>query len=247
MTLPVPDTKIYKYHVANLRSLEIAIKNTALSARKAISEESDPAIDSFVRLYAFLIGAWAENRLKKLLFEENGFSQAGRSRVLSQPTQIDQWKKAVEVSFRRHYGIPKAKLSENTLPFAAYTRFTTLNEIIDKDLRSIIEVRNKLAHGQWIYPLNNDGTGVEQHKYQLINNENLLSLQFKFELVSNLCDIIHDLVVSLPTFERDFDEHYQHITNTRNNLKNRKYEKYVQNLVEKRKRGIERRKANNKP
>jgi hypothetical protein len=244
MTVPAPDAKLYRYHVANLRSLEIAIKNTALSARKAISKENDSAKDSFVRLYAFLIGAWAENRLKKLLFEQNGFSRDERNRVLSQLSQIDKWKKTVEVSFRKYYGIPRKKISENTLPFTAYIRFTTLNEIIDKDLRPIIEVRNRLAHGQWIYPLSDDGKGVEQHKYRLINNENLLSLQFKFKLVSNLCSIINDLVVSLPTFDRDFDMHYQHITNTRNNLRNRKYEKYVQRLVENRKQGIQRRKAN---
>lgn len=238
------DTELYRYHVANLRSLGIAIKSTALSARKAISEENDSATASFVRLYAFLIGAWAENRLKKLLFEEHGFSQIERDRVLRESAQLGKWKKAVEVSFRNHYGIPKAKLTANTLPHKAHARFSTLNVVIEKDLRSIIEVRNKLAHGQWIYPLNRKGTNIQQDRYQSINKENLLSVQLKFKLLSNLSDIIHDLVVSLPTFERDFAEHYQRMMHTRNNLRNRKYEDYAQNMIEKRKRGTEKKRDN---
>lgn len=243
MTGFIQEYKIYKYHVANLRSIEIALKNTARSARKAISEKNQPATNSFVRLYAFLIGAWAENRLKKMLYEKNIFSKKERIKVMNQTGLLDRWQKAVEAAFRKHFKIPKAKISQNSLPHTAYTRYSSLIEILDKDFRSVIEVRNKLAHGQWIYPFNNNETDIEQKKYLLLNKENLLSLQYKFKLISSLTDIIHDLFVSLPTFKRDFDLHFQHITNTINNLINRKYENYANSMIEKRKRGIQKRKV----
>lgn len=241
-----PNSKIYKYHVANLRSLEIAIKNTALSARKAISEENHPATDSFVRLYSFLIGAWAEIRLKKMLYEKNSFLGQERSKVITQSTLLCQWKKAVEIAFRKHFKIPSAEISQNSLSHTAYARFSSLVDILNKDLRSIIEIRNKLAHGQWIYPLNSDDTNIEQEKYRLLNKENLPSLQYKFKLISSLADIINDLIISLPTYKRDFDKHYRHITNTRSNLINRKYEHYIKNLIEKRRCGIQKRKQKRK-
>jgi len=244
MASPVSDSKIYKYHVANLRSLEIALQNTSLSARKSISEENNPATASFVRLFAFLIGAWTENRLKKLLFEDTGFGGQDRERVLNQGTQLEQWTKAVELAFRKHYKVPKAPLSEATLTFTSNARYLSLIGLLDKDLRLIIEVRNKLAHGQWIYPFNSNGDGIEQEKYKLLNLENLPSLQYKFSLISNLADIVQDLVVSVPTFERDFDIHFKQISNTKNNLKNRKYENYEKMLIDKRKRGIQKRKIN---
>jgi len=235
------DDKLYKFHVSNIHSIEIALNHSALAARKAIAEQNNPAIKSFVSLNAFLLGAWAENRLRKLLFENNGFRAVERTKILSQQSQIDQWLKLIEISFRKHYNVPHALLNDTNLPFMASAQYIVLSDILDKDLRSVIEVRNKLAHGQWVYPLNSDGTNLEQEKYQLLNSENLPSLQYKKLLLTSLSDIIHDLVVSLPTFERDFNKNYKNITNTRNNLKNRSYEKYEQQLIEKRRRGIEKR------
>jgi len=245
--MAITNEKLYRYHVTNIRSVEIALNQSALAARKAIAKKNNPAIKSFVSLNAVLLGAWSENRLKKLLFENNGFSDAERTIILSQQSQIDQWLKLTEVSFRKHYNVTNAPLNSSNLPFTANAQYAELTSILDADLRSIIELRNKLAHGQWIYPLNSDGTDLERGKYQLLNAENLLSLQFKKSMLNSLSDIIHDLVVSLPTFERDFNKNYKKITNTRNNLKNRSYQKYEQQLVEKRKRGVAKRvKVHNK-
>lgn len=241
MTIFPPISKLYKYHVANLRSIEITIKSTTLSARRAIAEENQQATDSFVRLCAFLLGAWAETRLNKLLFEPKGFQDVERQLILSQSTQLENWQKAIEVAFCKQYKVPSAKLTDNTLPFTAFARYSVISDILDTDLRSVIEIRNKLAHGQWIYPLNNDGTDVEANKFKQLKFENLPSLQCKLSLISSIADIIHDLIVSITTFERDFDSHYKQITTTRNNLKNRKYSEYANKLIEKRKRGIEKR------
>lgn len=243
MAAPISRTKIYKYHVTNLRSIETALKNTALSARKAISEENEIATRSFTSLYSFLVGAWAENRLKKVLFENNGMANSERDTVLSCTSQIDQWIKAVEVAFRKHYEIPRAIINNSNLPYTAFARYSALNEILNDDLRAIIEIRNKLAHGQWVYPFNSDQTGIEQEKFNYLQKENLPSIQYKFRLISSLSAIIHDLIVSLPTFERDFDKNFKMITNTRLNLENRSYETYKKSLIKKHKRGIEKRKT----
>jgi len=237
-----PDHKLYQFHVSNLRSIEIAINNTALSARKAIAEKNQNAITSFVRLYSFLLGAWAETRLSKLLFEKNGITQDERRIVLSQQTQSERWHKAVEIAFRKQYNIPSAPLTEKTLPHSAFSRYASLVDILNNDLRSIIEIRNKLAHGQWVYPLNNEGSDVETEKYNSLRQENLLALKFKMSLITSLALIIHDLFVSMPTFERDFDEHYKQIITTRTNLQRRSYDKYAQMLIDKRQRGIAKRK-----
>jgi len=240
---PKPDHKLYQYHASNLRSIEVAIKNTALSARKAISEQNIKAVESFIRLFSFLIGAWAETRLLKLLYEPTGISVDDREVVLSQP-QIERWHKTTEIAFRRKYAVSRAGLSRTTLSHTAYTRYTTITEILNSDLRLIIEVRNKLAHGQWVYPLNNEGNDVESDKFRILQQENLLSLQFKKELLTNISLIVNDLLVSLQTFERDFDRHYRQFMTTKTNLQKRSYEKYAQMMIAKRLRGIEKRRHN---
>jgi hypothetical protein len=236
-------TKLYKFHVANLRSLQLALENTVLSARKAISEEQKEGIQSFTRLYAFLVGAWTETRLQKLINENAAFTVPHKEIISGQRTQLDQWLKSIELSFRKHYNLPNAEISEQNVPHTAFHRYESVVDIINCDLRPVIEVRNKLAHGQWVYPLNSDSTDVEQDKFTLINHENILSLQFKFALISKVAEIVHDLAVSPPTFERDFDAHYKHIVEIRRNLKNRSYDQYRDQLIQKREKGIRKRRA----
>lgn len=243
--MPASNQKLYQYHVKNNHSVEIALKNASLAARKAIAEENVPGTKSFVSLYAFLLGAWAENRLKKLLYESPGLTANERNLVSVKSSQFEKWEKLIEVVFRKHYQVPAAALDDSSLPFTAAARYKALNEILNQDLKSVIEIRNRLAHGQWVYPLNSDENDIEQGKYQALNQENIAALQYKKSMITSLADIAHDLVVSLPTFERDFDKHFKQTSNTRKNLKNRSYQKYAENLIEKRKRGIQKRKAHN--
>jgi hypothetical protein len=161
---------------------------------------------------------------------------------LNQSSQLDQWQKTIELAFRIHYHIPHANLDSTTLPFTSFAQYSSLSGLLSNELTILIEIRNKLAHGQWIYPFNSDNNCIEEGKYKLINRENLLSLQFKYHLINSLSDIIHDLVVSPLTFERDFNKHYRLIENARINLRNRKYEDYKRSLIEKRKRGVQNRK-----
>ena len=207
----------------NLRAIEVGIDRITLLFREAISIGDDKTVFSFLRLYALLLGAWAESRLRKLLYEPNGFSDADRICIQSSQTQVEMWKACVEKAFRMRYQVPSAPLSQDTLDHSVYSKLATLNEMIQDDLRPIIELRNRLAHGQWHYLLNSEGNDISQENMDALRTENLLSLQFKKSLLSHLSDAIHDLVVSRPTFERDFDKHFSLIIETRRNLRRRSY------------------------
>jgi len=237
-------SKLYSQHVANLRELQVALDNIARLAKACIAS-SDPqkSLRTLLRTYSFLIGAWAECRLKKLLNEEFGFSDAERAQIEEKSTQFDQWKEAIDCAFRKHHSLPKARLNEQTLGVSHAARRSALRNVLDNELKIIIEIRNKLAHGQWIYPFNNAGTKVENDKYQLINKENLLSLRFKLALIGHLADAVHELVVSPATFERDFDTHFRHLNQVRVNLQKKDYAKYESSLIESRKKARERQKA----
>ena len=209
----------------------------ARSLRASISQGDEATNSAFMRLYALLLGTWAECRLRKLMYEPQGFIDTERETIQTESTQLKQWQKAVEVAFRRQYKIPKAVLSADILPNSAYTRYDTLSEMLTSDLGSIIELRNKLAHGQWHYPLNSEGNDIAQEQMDALRIENLLSLQFKKTLLESLSSAIHDLVVSKPTFERDFDNHFRAISETQRNLKNRDYKKWAEGMRQKYERG----------
>lgn len=230
-------TKIYKHHVANLRELEIALTNTSRMARAAIaSRDPQQSLRTLLRMYAFLIGAWAETRLCKLLNEEFGFDAGERAIVQGKATQLEQWEQAIDVAFRKHRGVKRAKLDERSLGVDYSARREALQGVLKNELRIIIEIRNKLAHGQWIFPLNNAGTAVESEKFTLINRENLQSLQFKYALLEHLANAVHDLVVSPQAFHRDFESHYKKLLQVRTNLVTKEYAKYESMLIDSRRR-----------
>jgi hypothetical protein len=237
-----PPEKLYEFHVANLHAIEIALDKVALTLREAIAQNDVKMIPPFMRLFALLLASWAECRLSKLLYEPKGFTDLERSGIAAKGTQIERWLAAIESAFRKHYNIPNAVLSVATLQHSAWSRYESVVQLVNDGLRPIIELRNKLAHGQWEFPLNDDGNDIAQAQMDVLRAENLLSLQFKKSLISSLSGIVNDLVVSRPAFERDFDRHYQLIVQTRRNLVKRSYAAYASKMQEKYKRGQEERK-----
>lgn len=231
-------SKIYSYHVANLREIEAALRLVSKQAKFFVAtKDPENSLRSTLRLYSFLIGAWTETRLSKILHESSGFEPSERELIDKCDTQLDKWLKTIDLAFRKHHGITKATLNEVNLGVAHAARRNAIRKILDEDLRIIIEVRNKLAHGQWLYPLNNSKTRVESDKFQLINKENIQSLQFKYSMIRHLSDTIHDLVVSPEAFERDFDKHYRMLEQARVNLHKRKYSDFETKLQTSREKG----------
>ena len=160
---------------------------------------------------------------------------------ISSADALKRWLLTVEIAFRKHYGIPKAALRPPQLLSTAYLRFTTLTETLENELRAVITMRNKPAHGQWIYPLNDEMNQVASDQMRVLRQENVLSLLCKRRLVEILCEIVHDLIVSKPTFEQDWDKHFGRFEQTRTNLKRKEYKKWASQIRARYHRGRDKR------
>lgn len=223
-------SKLYKYHSNNLRFLNTALEKNAASARIAIATEDQDSIKTFVRVHHFLLGAWTEVRLCKLLNEHQSFDSVEMEKIKKCQTQLEQWNKVVELAFRRRYKVKKASLSDNSLDPTTYHRYQVINGVINHELKDIIELRNRIAHGQWEFLLNSEATNVERDKMEKIQRENLQSLIFKQRMINYLANLIHDLVVSPDTFERDFDKHYRGILTFQKHIEKKSYADYEKML-----------------
>jgi hypothetical protein len=233
--------KLYSLHADNLRTVDRGLARVGRACRRAISRGDEKSVACFILVYALLLGAWAECRLRKLLYEPSGFDQGEREAIGCKRTELGRWQAAVELAFRRQYKIPKAILTPDTLDHSAHRRYTDLIDLLCTNLRPVIELRNKLAHGQWAYPLNNAGNDVAQEQMKALRCENLLSLQYKKTLLKHLAEAINDLAVSRPAFERDFDARFRGIVATKRDLVTRNYETYAAKMRGKYLRGVEKR------
>jgi hypothetical protein len=202
----------------------------------SLSRDDATTSDALLKTTMLLLGAWAEDRLRKMLFEPNGFTSDEREQITGAGSQIEMWKFALERGFRKRYQLPFANLAQ-ALPFTPRSRYTAILNIIENDLRPIIEVRNKLAHGQWVRPLNSENDDVSPLHTQQINGENAHSVKCKHRILEYLSQIIQDLAAGGVAFERDFDGHYLKLENARREISSRSYPKWLTAMRAKHHRG----------
>lgn len=230
--------ELYNYHSTNLSAVQRALTHLALSIRHSIARQQVSTEESLVRLYTLLLATWAEARLVKLIHEKRAFTVEERAHLLDEPSQLACWKATVRKAFQKHY--KTRKLSETTLGVANYARHTRIQEILDSEFDLIISLRNRLAHGQWVYPLNNTRNAVATTYMAALKRENFGRLQQKKNILFHVSEIIHHLVVSKPWFETAFDVHYRAILDATRNLEKRSYSSYREQLRAKLQRGRQR-------
>jgi hypothetical protein len=238
-------SELYQFHCENLREVSRGIERIQLAARHAIAVQDDYTLSALIRLHGLLLGTWAECRLKKLLYEKSGFTDSERTQIRTMENQYQRWTKTVDLAFRKHFDLSDAAINATTIPFSAAARHAECLRLLKDELRPVIELRNKLAHGQWVYLLNSSEDEVNASQIAALKKENLLTLQFKRDLIDHIAKLINDLVVSV-SFDRDFDTHYRQIADTSARLKTQNYANYAVRLQQRRAHGTMSRKQNDK-
>lgn len=233
---PISDEKFYDFHVANLRSINEGLSEIETLSKEAVRRNRPYLLPSLLCTYLLLIGAWTECRLRKLLFEKGGFKPADRVYVRSARTQQLQWKRTIDLGFKRRHCVKHLTL--DALKHTAHGQYQSLVEAFSNDIGPVIELRNKLAHGQWEYPLTNDETQLAEASLVQLRKENLLTAKFKLQIITHIAALVHDLVVS-KSFGRDFDDNYRKFTEARRNLRQSNYEKWSRALQERSRRAKE--------
>lgn len=231
---------LYEAHCENLRMVGQAIKTVQMTLRNYISKEEDKNVDVYTKILSHLINTWAEVRILKLIYENSAFSDSEKQQIINANGLNERWKKALTIAFCQAYSIS----NHSKIDFAPYTprmRYNALLNLIDSDLLRSSQLRNRISHGQWKYAFNNDLSDINDSLTRELRKENIVTLQLKLKLFESLSQIIHDLAVSKPTFERDFDKNFKVVEEQKRNYHNRSYDKYGEKMIEKRKRGLSRR------
>jgi hypothetical protein len=233
--------QLYKFHSENLREVKRAARAVERPLKLAIRERDERAEGAMTKLYALLVAARIECRLQKLLYEPHGFSESQRETILETDSQLDRWLYAVEVAFRFQYEVQK--VTEASVGFAAWSQYTAFKELIGTELKPIIELRNKLAHGQWVYTLNNAGTEVAADQMVELKALTFTNIRLKSALAEYICDAVHELVVARNARTRNFDQHYERVLGVRRNLAREDHEAWSRKLQSMHEEGKRRRRV----
>lgn len=238
------ESALYRMHCANLRQLESAIGLIQRDLRKYISMEQSHNEKIYTKILSYLVTCWTEVRILKLIHEQNAFTEDEMKIVMAARTLEQKWIRALNISICKAYGLQitnESERIEQLLPFTPRARYKEIRNLIETDLVPSITIRNRIAHGQWVYALTNDLSAVSPELMRDLQKENIVELQLRVKIFKNLAQIIHDLAVSPSTFERYFDENFQKLEQQKNNLHKRNYRTYKEKMVQKYQRGLHKR------
>jgi hypothetical protein len=214
----------FRKHAQNLAALKKGLIQAERLHKDSIRHGDQEAVSFAARMHMFTLGLLAEARLRVLLWDPDGFNEREREIIMRLRSQGEQWKAAVEYSFRRHYAIPiHLSLDELTLGTLGSHQIESIIDLLDGELATLIQDRNRTAHAQWRWHLNYKETTLTGPAPTPLD---YLAIHRRGQLIECVGTIIHVLVVSEPTFQRDFGDTFGKIDALRLQLAGRYGESY---------------------
>lgn len=168
---------------------------------------AQPSVLAIRRVHLLLVGIMAEATLKKVIADPTGFSDQEREIIWGRNTQELQWRKTVELAFRRHYGVASSgTLNNSSLGAVPNAQRLMLLALIRDQLQPVITDRNKIAHANWIWQLKS-----QSNDEFVLNPRNHATYDYcRIEALNKatqaLGALVYLLAVSEPTFQRDYDK-----------------------------------------
>jgi hypothetical protein len=272
------ETKEYfDYHNANMKSIKIGydeLRNQIKSFYKlsdnngtliySLQDSNPKKIElrkkekSFSRILSGIQASWAEESLKRLLYERDFLNDTQRNYILSIPLG-QKWIEIFKIAFCIEYDLVPVnndicdgvniKQEKNNLGNELVEQYFSLRKIITKHLTPSFEIRNKVQHGEWEFafkpPISEE---FSQRWTDKINKENLITTTSRYTLVNAVYNMIVDLgrfrsnsfaLDSITTPFEYFHERYMKKINFEvNKIQNCDLEKFIDDIVQKEIRGL---------
>lgn len=195
-----------KLHSLNRKQVQKAITQLNRSLNIALSSGKDDLAYANVRCLFILWVSWLECSLNTILHSANKLSYSDRRKIINRQAECDRWTRLIEISFRNYYLKGRKRiLNKLNLGPTAFYRYNELNSILNDHIATFIEIRNRLAHGQWYVAFNNESTSkndnITRHLWTLSKKDIMLVKS----IIRSFVLLIHDLVTSKKHFEGRFD------------------------------------------
>lgn len=188
--------EIYRAGTSNVKDLKKQRNRIQTLVNRAIREKNDADLISLTKMYALLYSAYAEMSFLKLIHTPKAFSESEISQIESGRNLEEKWRKCVEFAFKNLNS--DANLGEIA------NKKQTLGRILEKYIIDPSQIRNKVAHGQWIICLNNDCTRVNNDITLKMQQLDFVKIDRYFSIYEKFQQCILDLSVSQKTHYRDY-------------------------------------------
>jgi len=148
--------------------------------------------------------SWAEESIKRLLYEKSLFTERQREYLLERPALDQRWYSTLKIVFSIAYDlVPVSDETCDTVRIERERRnlgdelvdhYLELRDIITDNLVPNFSIRNKVQHGEWEYAFKPKYSAeFSQEITDKINNENIVKTTSRYTLVNAIYQMIVDL------------------------------------------------------
>lgn len=143
--------RIFNWQTENVRKLETAFKHVRRVLNTALLRNDITLVEIQTKTLAFLYSCWTEALFYKLIHTPHCFSLVEIAQIKRQVKSAGitgGWKKAVHLSLRR------INTGAGDIP----NRRQRIERLLRQYIEQPSQLRNRIAHGQWVHAMNSDGT-----------------------------------------------------------------------------------------
>ena len=213
---------------------------------------------SLSRILSGIQVSWAEESIKRLLYETGLFDDMQRNYLLQRPALDQRWYTALHIIFCIAYNLvpPFDKvcktvdinLERRNLGNDLVDHYFELKSIITNYLVPSFAIRNKVQHGEWEYAFKStDSMEFSPEMTEKLKRENIITTTSRFTLVKTFYHMIVDMgrfksnsfaIDSMLTpFEYFFKHNIRKIRFETEKIANSRLEDFVVDLLQKEVRG----------
>jgi len=233
----LPADHPFRRHSENLRAVKAGLTQAERGHKDAIRRGDAAATDFTGRVHQLMIGLLAEAQLRKIISDPDGFNAKEQQLLGQERSQLDRWQRSVEFALRRHYAVPlHLEIDDANTAAGVTAQYNTIADILKNDLEPIIGDRNKLAHAQWAWLLNSKESAFIGPAPTPLN---YLASKWRGDMIAAIADLVHALVVSEPTFQRDYARIYSQIAAIQADINGTGYPDFVVALQSRRRPSLE--------
>ncbi|MEU4313930.1 hypothetical protein [Nocardia sp. NPDC024068] len=196
--------------------------------KEAIRQNDKVAVGTLESLATLLLAAYVESRLNETIWYYSGFDDSQRQ-TLADLTIEERWYKVIDLGFARLRNLTVRQVPNN-LNFTDKARREELVRVVSDYISPLITARNSIAHGQWKYAFNPDGSAINGERTAIISRYTIWRVTLEKNLLDHFTWIVHDLVVTGHTYERDFDKRIDDLHSAVNRLKKGDRNKWEEGL-----------------
>lgn len=179
---------VYEACVKNCKKLKSEQKILCRLIKQAIREHKDEQIKTYTFLLALLYSSFAEASFLKLIYTPDGFSDTEISQILDARNLENKWEKCFELALK--------KVLNSTNAGEIANKKQQLTRILHEHIIEPSQLRNKIAHGQWVACLNNECTNYNDETTKKLNSLDPVYIMREFNIYMYFVLCIEYIIVS---------------------------------------------------